>query len=330
MKNFRCFLKWECIILIHPLSFHRGETLVNKIIQLLKNKKNFFFKNYFGYIIVSSKTFDLSSYVLEVETRLKDTEVKLQDTEVKLQDAGINFYHTKKREEILSLFCKEKVKPDLKNFCAENLFNSKSQLLQDLVAAYLGNTGGFFCEIGAADGVKLSNTYMLEKNYGWSGIIVEPARCYTTTIKDNRKCFISDRAVYGTSKSLIPFNETIDPLLSTIAKYSQSDMHRESRENGVIYEVETITLYDLLKEGSAPSFIDYLSIDTEGSEYEILKNFDFDVYSFGFISIEHNYSSTREKVFEILTKNGYHRVMDAASLWDDFYVSDNLVSRIFG
>ena len=58
---------------------------------------------------------------------------------------------------------------------------------------------------------------------------------------------------------------------------------------------------------NAPKFIDYLSIDTEGSEYEILKNFDFKSYKFRVITCEHNYNENREKIYELLTENGYER-----------------------
>ena len=52
-------------------------------------------------------------------------------------------------------------------------------------------------------------------------------------------------------------------------------MHSDSRKKGNEYHVETVNLKDLLDDYSAPRCIDYLSIDTEGSEYEILKNFNF-------------------------------------------------------
>ena len=68
--------------------------------------------------------------------------------------------------------------------------------------------------------------------------------------------------------------------------------------------------------------IDYLSIDTEGSEFEILNSFDFSKFKFRIITCEHNYTPMREKIFELLTKNGYTRVFKEISFNDDWYVSD--------
>ena len=58
---------------------------------------------------------------------------------------------------------------------------------------------------------------------------------------------------------------------------------------------------------NAPKLIDYLSIDTEGSEFEILKNFDFNNFKFRVITCEHNFSDNREKIYKLLTDNGYIR-----------------------
>ena len=66
--------------------------------------------------------------------------------------------------------------------------------------------------------------------------------------------------------------------------------------------------------------IDYLSIDTEGSEYDILKAFNFQTFKVEVISIEHNFSINRKKIFKLLTSNGYKRVLEKTSLWDDYYV----------
>jgi hypothetical protein len=62
--------------------------------------------------------------------------------------------------------------------------------------------------------------------------------------------------------------------------------------------------------------IDYLSIDTEGSEFMILKDFDFARYTFRVITVEHNYTSQRRELFELLTSVGYQRVYPEISQFD--------------
>ena len=84
--------------------------------------------------------------------------------------------------------------------------------------------------------------------------------------------------------------------------------------------MSTISLYDMLKKHNAPQFIDYLSIDTEGSEYEILNAFDFSAYRFGCITVEHNFTPMREKIFNLLSQNGYERKFTEFSRFDDWYV----------
>jgi hypothetical protein len=120
---------------------------------------------------------------------------------------------------------------------------------------------------------------------------------------------------------MLMFTEASDPELGTITKYSDSDNHAEERRDGRNYEVETVSLYDLLQEHQSPSYIDYLSIDTEGSEFEILHAFDFERYSFGFISVEHNFTASRLELNQILTNAGYYRVLEEVSGQDDWYVS---------
>ena len=88
--------------------------------------------------------------------------------------------------------------------------------------------------------------------------------------------------------------------------------------------MDTITLNDLLREHGAPSVIQYLSIDTEGSEFEILRNFDFNLWHIEIITIEHNFSSNRGKIHELLTRNGFVRVLEDISCWDDWYINSNL------
>ena len=78
----------------------------------------------------------------------------------------------------------------------------------------------------------------------------------------------------------------------------------------------------MLDKYNAPSIVDYLSIDTEGSEYEILKDFNFNKYKFRVITIEHNYTHKRKLINKLLYKNGYKRKYEELSLFDDWYIFD--------
>ena len=204
----------------------------------------------------------------------------------------------------------------------EPLRASKSQLRQDVfVLSELGlKREGFFVEFGATDGVYLSNTHLLEKEFGWRGILAEPARCWHRALTNNRSCAIETACVWRESGATLEFNEVDEKELSTVNCHSSSDLHAHSRERGKTYEVKTISLKDLLDKHKAPGVIDYLSIDTEGSEYEILSNFDFGRYRFRIITCEHNFAPQREQIFSLLTQQGFVRKFEQYSLFDDWYV----------
>jgi FkbM family methyltransferase len=199
---------------------------------------------------------------------------------------------------------------------------SSAQLLQDLFVRWkLGDRrDGFFVEFGATDGVELSNTLYLEKHRSWSGILAEPGRCWHPALMANRTCAIETRCVWKRTGETLLFNEVAWAELSTLQSFSQRDAHSLSRQNGTLYEVETVSLNDLLAERGAPNVIDYLSIDTEGSEFEILESLDFDRYTFRIITVEHNHTADRSRVFELLSAHGYGRVFPQLSRWDDWYV----------
>jgi len=206
------------------------------------------------------------------------------------------------------------------------LSKSRSQLRQDLFVISetehkLKKKGGYFIEFGATDGINLSNTYLLETEFSWTGILAEPARLWEKQLRANRpNASIETMCVWKDSNSSLIFNETYVAELSTIDSFSDRDLHRNTRSAGKKYEVQTISLNDLLIKHRAPKYIDYLSIDTEGSEYEILKAFNFDEFSFGIITVEHNYTPQREKIFALLTGHGYKRKYENISAFDDWYV----------
>jgi FkbM family methyltransferase len=204
----------------------------------------------------------------------------------------------------------------------EIVSNSKSQLGQDVLALSLVDTGkkGFFVEFGATDGKTLSNTYLLEKYFGWSGILCEPGKNWHAALKANRSGPIDTRCVFSSTGKLVEFTETSVGELSTISSFMKSDANRFLRKNSGTYQVQTVSLQDLLFTHNAPKFIEFLSVDTEGSEFEILRGFPFDQYRFGLICVEHNYTSKREKLHELLTGKGYERVHTSYSAFDDWYL----------
>jgi FkbM family methyltransferase len=200
--------------------------------------------------------------------------------------------------------------------------HSRAQLRQDIfVLAELGlKRDGYFVEFGATNGVDLSNTYLLETQFGWRGIAAEPAKCWQAALANNRTCKVDTRCVWRESGVTLRFNETNIAELSTIEAFSAGDRHADLRKAGRSYDVTTISLMDLLREHDAPRQIDYLSVDTEGSEFDILQAFDFERYDVKIITCEHNFTPMRETLHALLTQKGYVRKFERLSQVDDWYV----------
>jgi FkbM family methyltransferase len=203
---------------------------------------------------------------------------------------------------------------------------SRSQLGQEIIALALSDyKPGFFVEFGATDGLSLSNTYALETEYGWRGILAEPGRQWHIALQTNRHCIIDHRAVYSSSGKTLGFIE--DGELGTVKGFESNDLHKHIRKTAQSYSVESVSLDDLLDDHKAPTDIGFISIDTEGSELDILSTFDFSRYRVRFFCIEHNFSSARAGVLKLMTKNGYTRVLDGISAFDDWYVANGLRDR---
>jgi FkbM family methyltransferase len=204
----------------------------------------------------------------------------------------------------------------------DNAKNSKSQIRQDLftLAECKFKRNGFFVEFGATNGVSLSNSHMMEKYFGWKGILAEPGRNWHQDLKSNRTAIIDTRCVWSQTGDTLQFEQYTDPELSTLRDFKDSDFQKESRKLQDTYTVETVSLGDLLQQHNAPRTIDYLSIDTEGSELQILEGFDFRSHSFSIITCEHNHAPNREKIYKLLTSHGYIRKFESISMFDDWYV----------
>jgi FkbM family methyltransferase len=228
----------------------------------------------------------------------------------------------------------EDIFKDLLNYFSLGKDKNKSQANQDLFVLYFAHYAGkkgFYVEIGAGDGVHISNTYLLEKA-GWQGIIVDPVNYSSGNIK-LRKCTKDNRAVYSKSGLKLPFLavENIPQFLDQTENWSGILEHigpyNKTLPNKII-DVETVSLNDLLEQHKAPSKIDYISIDTEGSEFEIISNFDFNKYDVEIFTIEHNGANFRNDMVTLLNSRGYFRMPNYnqggfVPLYDDWFVKNN-------
>jgi len=118
---------------------------------------------------------------------------------------------------------------------------AQSQLGQDLfvINELKFKRNGFFVEFGATNGITLSNTHLLEKQFEWKGILAEPAKCWHAALNRNRDVHIVTDCVWSDSNSILNFNEVGIAELSTIDSFSSSDLHKESRKKGRSYQVKT-------------------------------------------------------------------------------------------
>jgi FkbM family methyltransferase len=206
---------------------------------------------------------------------------------------------------------------------------SKSQICQDLfvLSEMQFMRDGYFVEFGATDGINLSNSFLLEKEYGWRGILAEPAKIWHESLRLNRSAHIETKCVWKDSESELLFNETKIPELSSIDFFSAiDDGHRDGREYGSKYVVMSISLNDMLDKFDAPDHFNYLSIDTEGSELEILSAFNFERYKVDIITCEHNNTESRSEIYSLLKRHGYERKFEDISQFDDWYVRSDLNS----
>ena len=206
-------------------------------------------------------------------------------------------------------------------FCLNNIENSFGQNFQDLFGLWVsgGARSGYFVEFGALNGREFSNTYLLEK-LGWDGIVAEPHPSYEERVKNVRNCHFSTLCVFDVTGDTVKFRTVVGrPAMSGIAQTQLNDSKARLRENYREIDIKTITLDDLLDQYSAPDVVDFISVDTEGSELRILNAFDFARRHVKSFCIEHNYEQ-REELADLMTRNGYVQFFPELSAHDDWWV----------
>lgn len=176
---------------------------------------------------------------------------------------------------------------------------------------------GFFIEIGAFDGIYLSNSYSFEQE-GWQGICVEANPEYFDLCQKNRPNSTCIYAVCLDKQSEEPITFHSEPagLLSGIEANREDEISRRYKRNLALefqgfkeFKVPTTTVNEILKSNNYQGEIDFVSIDVEGSELKVLKGFDLNFYSPRVLIIEANNQEAELALDIYMKKRGYTKAI---------------------
>jgi FkbM family methyltransferase len=196
-----------------------------------------------------------------------------------------------------------------------------SQLNQDLFVLRKLNhkREGYFVEVGACHPIKLSNTYRLEHDFNWKGLLVEPNPELVTELRKFRTAAVIPCAV---SNSLNSVNLIIatNPEFSKIANKKIKNSHGLFESTGKSVTVDAWKLEDLFEQNKVPSDFDVLTIDIEGNELEALKSNDWLRWKPKLVLVEHNFRHDRQEMRNYLFRVGYRLASEnSRSSWDDWF-----------
>lgn len=191
-----------------------------------------------------------------------------------------------------------------------------SQYGQDqyLIENYFkGQSFGYYVDVGAHDGVTLSNTKAFEE-LGWEGICFEPQPKAFKKLQESRSCLAYNYAVTNNTGTVdFLLLEGFCEQLSGIAEnYHQSHsdwIKRENQSRGLAQEtikVESRKFSDIVTYKQ----IDYVSIDVEGSEMSVLESIDFNKHDIKLLGVENNYNEPH--IYDFLATKGYRPVFKIA------------------
>lgn len=218
---------------------------------------------------------------------------------------------------------------DFVSYCLANFRASGSDNFQDLYVRHRlkDRREGYFVEFGAFDGIVFSNTLSLEKDLEWRGILAEPNPACHAALKANRSAIVDLRCVWSRTGETLEFTRAQNmPIISTLSRYRHLNAAID-QQGPASLSVPTVSLNDLLAEHRCPRVFDYLSVDTEGSEFDILSAFDFKKWRPRLITVEHNhYPPLRDSLRALLASQGYEREFELFSRNEDWYFDPALVS----
>jgi FkbM family methyltransferase len=181
---------------------------------------------------------------------------------------------------------------------------------------------GFFLDLAAADGLTHSNTHVLEKWFGWTGVCIEPNPAFFAELKARRRC-AAEQAVVSDRRETVRFRVDNGQLGGVVADDTDNNprVRGEQLARAEIVELPAVPLNDVLARHNAPRVIDYFSLDVEGCEERVLQALDFGRYQFRCLTVER----PTPRVNEILFAHGYVFVKNFS--FDSFYVHPSVLDE---
>lgn len=186
-----------------------------------------------------------------------------------------------------------------------------SQVYQDYYLdryIFHGKENGIFLDIGGNDPIKINNTYFFEINRNWTGLAFEPMPKMNQRWKEFRKVKCMQVAL-GRQSGRAEFCEYEDDYMSGIV--SNVDYNGKVTNR---YKVKVATLESILRHYKI-THVDFMSIDVEGVELDVLNGINFGEVAIDYIVIENNKGDKKERpIREFLIRHGYRL---KAKLWID-------------
>jgi FkbM family methyltransferase len=178
---------------------------------------------------------------------------------------------------------------------------------------FKGHKNGFYVDVGAHDGVSFNNTYYFEKQNNWNGINVEPIKTVFDKLVSNRpnnnniNCAVCNNDGETEFVCNTGYTEMISGIKDTfdLRHWKRLDYENEKMNGSTeIIRVNTKKLETIFNENKV-THVNYLSIDVEGAEFEVIKSINFDKVFIDVIGFENNYNDVSIPIVEYLQKRNF-------------------------
>jgi FkbM family methyltransferase len=161
--------------------------------------------------------------------------------------------------------------------------SGEDQYLNEVI--FKNKQNGVYIELGAFDGIVYSNTKFFEESLHWTGILIEPHPIIYNRLVENRPHNVLCNDLVSCHKDPLEFRYFVDyyapcsGVESTLSQhhmdvYFNNEHYRSLQQDKIVIKPKTLT--EIIQSTSI-THIDFLSLDVEGHEYEVLQSWDFSI-----------------------------------------------------